>query len=241
MPLNRFSPAPIALTLLLASLAATSQAGTVDISVLDRDGQPAADVVLLLQVPGYASTKPAPAPIVIAQQDLRYVPFLTVVPVGSTLRFVNKDGYDHHVRTTPSGTLGSIPSVESFELRLDASKAPASSGSYGSDDYKTAPAPGKKSGASTADVKVEHAGPIGLGCHIHGSMRGQVYVSASPFFAKTDAKGVAHIEGVPDGAAELVVWHPDQLQDQPSVKVQVGAAPTKVDTTLNFTPRRRRG
>ena len=103
-----------------------------------------------------------------------------------------------------------------------------------------APTPSKKSGASTADVKVEHAGPIGLGCHIHGSMRGQVYVSASPFFAKTDAKGIAHIEGVPDGAAELVVWHPDQLQDQAAVKVLVGGATTKVDSTLNFTPRRRR-
>lgn len=72
-------------------------------------------------------------------------------------------------------------------------------------------------------------------------MRGQVYVSATPWFAKTDAKGVARIEGVPDGAAEVVVWHPDQLQDQMPVKAQVGAAPTKVDAALNFTPKRRRG
>ncbi|HEX5687795.1 MAG TPA: plastocyanin [Ideonella sp.] len=245
MPLKRFSPARTASCLLITGLTAMAQAGTLDVNVLDRDGQPAADVVVLVQVPNQPSAKPAAAPVVIAQQDLRFQPFLTVVPVGSTLRFVNKDGYDHHVRSVPSGPLGSMPAVEYFELRLDGSGAPATTGSssYGGyDDYATKPAAPakKKSGSSTADVKVDRAGPIGLGCHIHGSMRGQVYVSASPWFAKTDAKGVAHIEGVPDGAAEVVVWHPDQLQDQASVKVQVGAAPAKVDAALNFTPKRRR-
>lgn len=239
MPMpNHLAPALASLVALLAGPAA---AGTLDVTVTDRDGQPAADVVVLLNVPGYGSTKPAPAPIVIAQQDLRFQPFLTVVPLGSTLRFVNNDSYDHHVRTVPSGPLGSMAAVESFELRLDASKAPPRS--YGgSDDYTYKPAaPSKKSGTSTADVKVEHAGPIGLGCHIHGSMRGQVYVSASPFFAKTDGKGHAQIEGVPDGTAEMVVWHPDQLSDQPPQKLELAGAAARAEARLNFTPRRRRG
>src|SRR6185369_5890967 len=107
--------------------------------------------------------------------------------VGSTLRFVNRDGYDHHVRSTPSGPLGSMPAVKNFELRLDAAEAMAQTAAR--DEYKTTSAPRKKSGATTADVKVDQAGPIGLGCHIHSSMRGQVYVSATPWFAKTDANG----------------------------------------------------
>lgn len=237
-------PKPLALILVLAGAA---HAGTLDVNVLDRDGQPAADVVVLVQVPNQASAKPAPAPVVISQENLRFQPFLTVVPVGSTLRFVNKDSYDHHVRSMPSGPLGSMPAVEYFELRLDGTGAPAannSGSSYGGyDDYNTKPAAApakKKSGSSTADVKADHAGPVGLGCHIHGSMRGQVYISATPWFGKTDAKGVAHIEGVPDGAAEVVVWHPDQLQDQAPVKVQVGAAPARIEASLNFTPKRRR-
>jgi plastocyanin len=178
--------------------------------------------------------------VVISQENLRFVPFLTVVPVGSTLRFVNQDGYDHHVRSMPSGPLGSMPAVEYFELRLDAAKAAQRSSSY-DDDYKTAAAPSKKAGTTTADVKLNHAGPIGLGCHIHGSMRGQVYVSATPWFAKTDAKGIAHIEGVPEGPAEVTLWHPDQLQEQATVKVPVDAGPSsKASGQLNFTPRRRR-
>ena len=46
--------------------------------------------------------------VVVAQEDLRFSPFLTVVPLGSTLRFVNRDAYDHHVRSTPSGPLGAV-------------------------------------------------------------------------------------------------------------------------------------
>jgi plastocyanin len=236
---------PLALSLAVAGAA---HAGTLDINVLDRDGQPAADVVVLVQVPNQPNAKPAAAPVVISQENLRFQPFLSVVPIGSTLRFVNKDTYDHHVRSMPSGPLGSMPAVEYFELRLDGTGAPAannSGSSYGGyDDYNSNAKPAapakKKSGSSTADVKADHAGPVGLGCHIHGSMRGQVYISATPWFGKTDAKGTVHIEGVPDGAADVVVWHPDQLQDQTPVKVQVSAAPARIEASLNFTPKRRR-
>jgi hypothetical protein len=71
-------------------------------------------------------------------------------------------------------------------------------------------------------------------------MRGQVYVSGTPWFAKTDANGVATIEGVPEGAADLNLWHPDQLQEQPAQRLQLTAAPLKAIGQLNFTPRRRR-
>jgi hypothetical protein len=92
-----------------------------------------------------------------------------------------------------------------------------------------------------SDVKVDEPGPIGLGCHLHSSMRGQVYVSGTPWFAKTDANGVAAVDGVPDGAADLSLWHPDQLQEQPPLHLQVTAAPAKLAGQLNFTPKRRRG
>jgi len=212
-------------------------AGSLQLLVTDKDGKPAADVVVLVDSAQKAAAVPAAAPVVIAQQDLRFVPFLSVVPVGSTLRFVNRDGYDHHVRSTPSGPLGNTPAVSSFELRLDASDAAVSP----NDDYKPAAAARKRSGATSADVKVDKPGAIGLGCHIHASMRGQVYVSATPWFGKTDANGALVIDNVPDGAADVTLWHADQLQDQPTLHVQVSAAPVKATAQLNFVPRRRRG
>ncbi|MFL6662841.1 MAG: plastocyanin [Rhizobacter sp.] len=217
-------------------LCGAAAAGTLQVSVTDKDGAPVPDVVVLVEPQAKVAPKPAAAPVVITQRDLRFAPFLTIVPVGSTLRFVNEDGYDHHVRSTPSGPLGSMPAVKNFELRLDAAVAAAAPVN---DEYKTS-APRKKSGATTADVKVDQAGPIGLGCHIHSSMRGQVYVSGTPWFAKTDANGMATMEGVPDGAADLSIWHPDQLQEQPTQHLQVTAAPLKASGQLNFTPRRRK-
>lgn len=65
-------------------------------------------------------------------------------------------------------------------------------------------------------------------------------MSATPWFAKTDASGVAVIDGVPDSAAEVSLWHPDQLQEQPNQRLQVGSAPIKATVQLNFTPRRKR-
>jgi len=59
--------------------------------------------------------------------------------------------------------------VKNFELRLDGIE-----GAVIVDEHKPQTAPRKRSGVSAAEVKVDAAGAIGLGCHIHGSMRGQV-------------------------------------------------------------------
>ena len=108
----------------LGSLAV--QAGSVQITVTDKDGKPTPDVVVLVETPG----RPVPANVgvtaTIAQEDLKFQPFLTVVPAGSTLRFVNRDGYDHHVRSMPSGPLhdaaevarAGIPTVMMFVQSL---------------------------------------------------------------------------------------------------------------------------
>ncbi len=225
--------------LALVALAATAaHAGTVQLNVTDKDGKPVPDVVVLVQAATKGAVAPATKPVVITQEGSRFVPFLTVVPVGTTLRFVNKDAYDHHVRSTPSGPLGAIVPAKTFELRLDADAVAEAKG--GGDAYPSGPAK-KKSGTSSADLKMDAAGPIGLGCHIHGSMRGQVFVADTPWFGKTDANGAVTIDGVPEGSATLTVWHPDQLQEQAAVPVQVSATPVKTGAQLNFVPRRRRG
>ena len=222
-----------------------AHAGSIQLIVTDKEGKPVPDVVVLVEpaTPATspppalsATTRPAAAPAVITQESQRFLPFLTVVQVGSTLRFVNRDSYDHHVRSTPSGPLGSTPAVKNFELRLDGVEgAPTPN-----DEYKS-PAPARKrSGTSSDEVKVDAAGAIGLACHLHASMRSQVYVSGTPWFAKTDANGAAVIDDVPDGAAELNQWHPDQLQEQAVQRVRVGATPLRAGAQLNFTPRRRR-
>ncbi len=208
----------IAAALALCSFIAS--AGTVQVTLTGADGKPAANVVVQVRpsAPGAAgATRPARPVAVVTQQDLRYEPFVTVVPQGGSVRFVNRDAYDHHVRSLAGGPLGSVAPAKQIDIRMGAARS------------------GKD---TSADLVLDQPGAIVLGCHLHGSMRGHVFVAESPWSAVSDAAGRVRIEGVPDGAAELHVWHPDQLTDQASQTLQVGAA-SNAEAKLNFTPRTR--
>lgn len=218
----------------LAVAAVNAAAGSLTVTVTDRDGKPVPDVVVLVASPAKALAASAVVTATIAQEGLKFMPFLTVVQAGSTLRFINKDNYDHHVRSTPSGPLGGTPPVKTFEYRLDAAVSSADAAPRSADRKPP-------SGMNSAEVKVDEPGAIGLGCHLHSSMRGQVYVSPTPWFAKTDANGTARIANAPEGGVELSIWHPDQLQDQALQQLQLGAAALAVNAQLNFSPKRRRG
>jgi len=205
-----------ALALLSVLLAAAAEAAPLQVTVTTADGKPAADVVVTITPAAAWAPQPLPEPAVIAQKDIRFVPFVTVVPVGGSIRFVNKDGFDHHVRSQPGGPLGTIAPAKQFEFRMPAV------------------AHGKE---STADLKLDVPGTIVLGCHLHGSMRGHVFVASTPWAAVTDVNGVAAFADVPEGQADVRTWHPDQLVDQGVARVQLGAQAMKTEAKLNFTPK----
>jgi plastocyanin len=202
----------------LAACAALAHAGNLQVSVLGSDGKPAADVVVQAVPSAAWQPLPLPEPVLIAQQNIRFVPFVSVVPVGSTVRFVNRDRFDHHVRSQPGGPLGNVAPAQQFEFRMAASRA------FNKD--------------ATADIKLETPGIIALGCHLHGSMRGHLMVSSTPWAAVTDDKGRVTLAHVPDGALELRVWHPEQLSDQAPSRLQL-AGSQSAEARLNFTPKRR--
>ena len=196
-------------------LALQAHAATVTVTVHGADGQPARDVVVQLMPAHPVRVKPLAGPVVIVQRDIHFEPYLTAIPVGTTVRFSNEDPYDHHLRSEPGGPFGNIAPAKEFEMRL-----PAESG-------------GK---VASADLKFDQAGVVVLGCHLHSSMRGHLFVSETPWVAVTDANGIATIVDVPDGAAEMRTWSPEQLTDQPAVQKQVTGASAILEATLNFTP-----
>ncbi len=213
----------VAMAALLALGVATgpaARAATLHITVIGADGRPAADTVVMVQ-PGTtgqaAAPAPAPGAVVVEQKDFRFVPYVVVVPPGGAVRFVNKDPFDHHIRTLPGGPLGKVAPIKTFEFRLAA---------------------GGRHGDTSEPVKLDLPGTILLGCHLHGSMRGHVLVSATPWFAVTDERGRARVEGLPEGAIELKVWHPDQLGEQAPQRLQLGPS-LGTEARLDFTPRRR--
>src|SRR5690606_13047731 len=122
-------------------------------------GQPLPDAVVIIEPAQSAAatvTPPAPVQTQITQQKMRFVPALSVIPLGSTVAFINLDSWEHHVRGLPAGLAGLNAAPGSgFEMRLG-----------GKVDNKP---------AESATITLEKAGPLQLGCHIHGSMRGNIY------------------------------------------------------------------
>lgn len=64
-------------------------------------------------------------------------------------------------------------------------------------------------GNSIPPVPFETPGVVVLGCNIHDSMEGYIYVAQSDFHAQTDASGRAVIKGasVADNSYKLRVWY----------------------------------
>ncbi len=220
-------PRQLPLAALALLLGAAAHAATLELRVTDRDGKPAADVVVMVDVAAPAAVPPPAEPATVLQQGSRFEPALTVVRAGATVRFVNHDGYDHHVRSVPSGPLGATPPARQFELRQG-------------------PAGHRRKADSPPAVNEERfptPGPVGLGCHLHSAMRGHIYVADTPYFGKTDDQGVVRIAGVPEGRATLRLWHADQLLEQPPQPLAVAGSTATASASLNFTPppaRRRR-
>lgn len=209
----------------LSTLCAWASAGSLVVSVLDKEGKPVPDAVVVV-LPANKSVLPKialPLHASISQEKMQFIPAVTLVPVGAKVSFINNDPWDHHVRSSPAG-MGQFDATKAgFELRLE----------------------GKSEGkpAKATDITLDKAGVVGatlLGCFIHGSMRGYVYASESPWAIKTTAEGLAIFEDLPDGAAQIKVWQADQLIDIAPLPYTVTASPGKLSVQLNVVPRRRR-
>ncbi|AOG22256.1 cupredoxin domain-containing protein [Acidovorax sp. RAC01] len=216
-----------------AAFVASASAGNVQIQVLDRDGKPVPDAVVVLY-PGSAAGSPPSllqASPTIDQEKMRFVPAVTVVAPGSTVRFTNQDRWDHHVRGNAAGSAG-----------LTAGGAQASAGVGASTSNFELRLAGKAEGkaANHADVKLDTAGVVLLGCHLHGSMRGHIFVTDSAWTLKTDNDGIARFPSVPDGAAQVRVWHGEQLVDLPRKALTVVPGPVLDTVQLSVVPRVRR-
>src|SRR5438105_7653048 len=63
-------------------------------------------------------------------------------------------------------------------------------------------------GVPAEPVLFDKPGIVVLGCNIHDWMIGYVYVSESPYFAKTGADGKALLAELPPRVYTVRVWHP---------------------------------
>jgi len=78
-------------------------------------------------------------------------------------------------------------------------------------------------GVPAEAVVFDKPGVVVLGCNIHDWMIGYIYVSESPYFAKTRADGTALITDLPPRAYAVRVWHPQLDASEESTRKAVDA------------------
>ena len=209
----------------LAGSISAASAGSLQVSVTDKDGKAVPNAVVVV-MPTNKTVQPKtalPREATVMQEKMLFIPAVTLLPLGAKVKFVNNDSWDHHVRSSPAG-MGQFNNTNAgFELRLE-----------GKTDGKPAKA---------TEITLDKTGVMGatlLGCFLHGSMRGFIYVSDTPWATKTNADGIAMFDDLPDGAAQFKVWQADQLIDAPLQNVTISAAPIKAALQLSVAQRRQR-
>jgi len=98
------------LALAVAGVGMPLAAAPLNVRVVDASGRPVRDAVVTLYPAGAARPARAAGRYVVAQKDLQFRPFLTVVPVGADVSFPNLDPTKHHVY--------SFSAAKRFELKL---------------------------------------------------------------------------------------------------------------------------
>lgn len=128
--------------------------------------------------------------LLVDQKGLLFVPHVLVVPVGSTVEFLNSDSVQHNVFWTGIGgnkklghNLGTWPQGDKRSFKFD------------------------------------NPGVVPLLCNVHPEMTAYLIVVPSSHYATTDANGEYTIHDVSDGVHNITVWHEGMKQQSRQVNV----------------------
>jgi plastocyanin len=146
---------------------------------------------------------PTPAAVVLDQVGCKYVPHVIALVRGGTVEFRNSDSTMHNIHTMPS-VAGSQP--------IDISQGPK--------------------GAPQAKQFNQPEAMIPVRCNNHPWMNAFINVSATPFFAVTDADGHFGISGLPAGTYTLAAVH-EKLGEQTMTVTVEPKGTSKVDFSFS--------
>ena len=87
-------------------------------------------------------------------------------------------------------------------------------------------------GRAHAPVVFDRTGLVTLGCNIHDSMLGHIWVTDSPWFGRTGANGVLDLRELPAGDYTVHVWHAllDESGPQLELHLKLGDGATGTAT-----------
>lgn len=161
-------------TCVLLSTGTMALAGTLTGKVPAGKGQ---SVVYVETIAG-KTFPPSANSITIDQARLMFQPHVAVVPLGSTVNFVNRDKVDHNIFWPSVGgnrklshNLGTWPTGEARSYKFDS------------------------------------VGVVPLLCNVHAEMSAYILVVPTPFYAMTDDSGAYSLANLPDGLYRVSAWH----------------------------------
>lgn len=194
------------------------------------------------------------------------VPAIALAQAPSTIRATVVDAQSHPVAdavvvavsTDPSVTANAHPRAESLD-QIDKEFVPkvkpvfvGSTVAFPNRDnvrhhvYSFSPAKRFElplyAGMPAQPVLFDKPGVVVLGCNIHDWMIGYIYVSESPFYAKTDARGRATIADLPARTFIVRVWHPQMTGSEADTRRELKLAPGQhadITFTLALAPEER--
>jgi len=162
------------LAVMIGGLVVSARAGTVSGKVSAPSGK---SVVYVEAIQGKAPAPPEKPPVM-DQHGLQFQPHVLVVPVGTTVEFLNGDKVAHNVFW---------PSI-SGNKKLG-------------HNMGTWPTGEKRS------FKFDTPGVVTLLCNVHPEMAGYIVVTPTQYFAETDTAGNYKLENLPDGQYTITAWH----------------------------------
>ena len=81
-------------------------------------------------------------------------------------------------------------------------------------------------------VLFDKAGTEVLGCNIHDQMIAYIQIVNTPYFAKTDASGVARLDNLPPGKYTLKTWYYTMPANAPSLEQPLTLAQPAADAVV---------
>jgi plastocyanin len=162
-------------------------------SLLVSDENKVLNAVVWLE--GVEGDKPWPTEgAVMDQVGCIFVPHVTVIGVGQTMRYLNSDPIIHNIHTWPR--TNSPMSVSQLAKGLGR--------------------PIKRKFAEPDEVKIT--------CDVHKWMGAWIIVRDNPYYSQTAEDGVFEITDIPPGTYKMVVWHESLRRVEKQVELSAGAS-----------------